>query len=411
MASRDLSRFEFWPEDPDARESVFASLRAAGGLPHFDEPNEGLGFDPGPRPGFYAVARYDDVRDVCRDDATFRSAPTSFTIGDPPLGSNAGNMISTDNPEHARLRRIVQSAYHARRVAQLEVLFEDEARRLVGAAAGSGECDFVETIAAELPLNTTCTMMGVPPSERSTVLRASHTIITMGSDPEYGMGGARGEAVLNAALAVAGVMYELYPERIASPLDDVTSSLVHANADGEALTADELATFFLLLIVGGIETTIAALSNGLWALTKHEEQRRRWQSDPEGLALSGANEIVRWTTPLVWSRRTVAGATTLAGTDLVEGDKLMVLYASANRDGTGFESPTAFDVARTPNHHFGYGAPGEHYCLGAHLSRREIMALFRELTSLRGDFRATAPPDRVRSNIYDGVRSIRCQIG
>ena len=411
MEDIDLSRFDFWLEGSDARESRFASLRAADGLPYFDEPDEGLGFDPGPRPGFYAVTRYDDVLEVCRDDERFHSAPTSFTIGDPPPGSNSGNMISTDNPEHARLRRIVQSAYHARRVAQLELHFEEEARRLIGAAAGSGEFDFVEAIAAELPLNTTCSMMGVPPSERATVLRASHTIITMGSDPEYGMGGARGEAVLNAALAVAGVMYELYPDRIATPRDDVTSSLVHANADGEALTADELAAFFLLLIVGGIETTIAALSNGLWALTEHEEQRRRWQTDPEGLALSGANEIVRWTTPLMWSRRTVAGATTLAGTDLMEGDKLMVLFASANRDGAGFESPTVFDVARAPNHHFGYGAPGEHYCLGAHLSRREIMALFRELASLRGDFRATAPPDRVRSNIYDGVRSIRCRIG
>lgn len=411
MADIDLSRFDFWLQPQEVRAAAFSVLRDAPELLRFDEPDEGLGLDTGSRPGFYAVSKYDDVRDVCRNDATFRSAPTNFTIGDPPPGSNAGNMISTDNPEHARLRRIVQSAYNAPRVAQLEELFEAEARRLVGEAAGSGECDFVESIAAELPLATTCMMMGVPPSDRQTVLQASHTIITMGSDPDYGVGGEKAEAVLNAAMAVAGVMYELYPDRLATPRDDVTSSLVHANADGEALTADELASFFLLLIVGGIETTIAALSNGLWALTQYEKQRRLWQADPHGLALSGANEIVRWTTPLMWSRRTVAMPTTLSGTDLVEGDKLMVLYASANRDEAAFESPATFDVARSPNNHFGHGAPGEHFCLGAHLSRREIAALFRELASLGGDFEATAPPTPVQSNIYDGVRSLKCRIG
>jgi len=411
MSDFNLADLSFWVQEPSERHAAFKALRGTPGLPHFDEPDNALGSDPGPRPGFYAVTRHRDILEVGRKDDIYRSSPTSFTIGNPPAGTGEGSMISTDNPRHARLRRIVQSAYHPRRIAQLEASIDREAAQLVASVAGSGECDFVETIAAPYPLINTCKMMGIPPSEHATVLKAAHALITLGSDPQYGGPfDSAPQAVIDAAVSLISIMHELGPHRAEHPVDDVTSSLVNANVDGEYLTTDELGDFFMLLVIGGIETTIAALSNGLCALTEYPDQRQLWLEDPEGLAASASNEIVRWTTPAMWFRRTVGSPTVLSGTELVEGDKLMLLYASANRDEKAFTEPMNFNVARSPNPHVGFGPPGEHFCLGAHLSRREISSLFRELLRRSPEFSATAAPVRVRSNLYDGVRHLSCTI-
>jgi methyl-branched lipid omega-hydroxylase len=188
----------------------------------------------------------------------------------------------------------------------------------------------------------------------------------------------------------------------------VTSALVNADVDGEALTHQELASFFVLLVTAGNETTRTAIGHGLWALTQYPDQRGRWQADPEGVAATAVDEIVRWASPVIWMRRTVAEPTELSGTPLVPGDKLLLLYSSANRDAEVFEDPYTFDVLRDPNPHLGFGAAGPHFCLGAHLARRELKVIFSELFRRLPDLVATSEPDRLRSNFVNGIKHLEC---
>jgi cytochrome P450 len=194
-----------------------------------------------------------------------------------------------------------------------------------------------------------------------------------------------------------------------NPTDDVTSALINTNIDGEALTPSEVASFFILLVVAGNETTRNAISHGLLALTEHPDQRALWQADPSGIAASGVDEIVRWGTPVIWMRRTACQDTTLGGEELKAGDKVILFYNSANRDEDVFEDPYTFDVRRSPNPHIGFGAAGPHFCLGAHLARQEIAVMFRQLFERLPDIVASGEPDRLRSPFINGIKHLDCQ--
>ncbi len=413
IADIDLSDPAFWDLPMASREGAFARLRAAPGLPYFDVPADELVLPGGEAgQGYYAVTRHKDVLEANRHAEVFRSSPSSSTIADPPPGLNDGNMISLDNPQHARLRTIVSNAYHPTRIAQLEAAIDAEAAALVGRVAGTGDCDFVSEVAAPFPLRNTCLMMGIPESSHAEVLACANTIMVQGKDPAYGgSSAAPADAVIGSFLTLAGMIADLGAYRVEHPSDDVTTALVNADIDGERLTTDELAAFFILLVIGGIETTVAALAHGLDALTRHPEQKALWQADPDGLAVTAANEIVRWATPAMWFRRTVAAPVELGGTELAKGDKVLLFYSSANRDDEAFADAEVFDVTRSPNPHVGFGGPGEHFCLGAHLARRELGSLFRELFRVAPGFEATGEPVPVRSSFYNGIRSLPCRLG
>src|SRR5579863_884048 len=203
-------------------------------------------------------------------------------------------------------------------------------------------------------------------------------------------------------------MHDLAEQRLSTPTDDLTSALLHGNVDGESLSHAELASFFILLLVAGNETTRNAISHGLWVLTEHPDQRALWEADFDAVAATAVDEIVRWASPVIFMRRTVTQPTTLSGHDFAEGDKVILFYNSANRDEAVFADPQRFDVRRTPNPHVGFGAPGPHFCLGAHLARREITVMFKELFRNLPDVRATAEPDRLRSNFINGIKHLPC---
>jgi len=204
------------------------------------------------------------------------------------------------------------------------------------------------------------------------------------------------------------LMEDIGKFRVEHPTDDLTSALVNANVDGEALSHAELASFFILLVVAGNETTRNAISHGLLALTEHPDQRARWQADVEGVAATAVDEIVRWATPVIWMRRTVSEETVLSGTELHPDDRVILVYSSANRDEDVFDDPYRFDVTRNPNPHVGFGAPGPHFCLGAHLARRELMVMFRELFRRLPDIESTGEPDRLRSAFINGIKHLDC---
>ncbi len=407
----DLSALSFWDLPWSEREAAFELLRACPTLQHYDEPVvEDSPFELPTGDGYYALTRHADITTASRHPEIFESGKGAVSLLDlpPEMVEYFSGMISTDNPRHARLRRIVSNAFNPRRVLAIEDSIDKVARDVLDEMASKGSCDFTTEVAAPFPLRIICEMMGVPRADEPAVLAASNTILS-GGDPEYIPEGVHPvNAVIEAGATLTAMMEELGAFRLKNPIDDVTSSLVNSDVDGDALTHQELASFFVLLVTAGNETTRTAIGHGLWALTQFPEQRAIWQADPEGVAATAVDEVVRWASPVIWMRRTVNQDTELSGTQLHDGDKVLLFYNSANRDSAVFEDPDRFDVLRDPNPHLGFGAAGPHFCLGAHLARREIKVIFRELFRRLPDIAATDEPDRLRSSFVNGIKHLPC---
>jgi methyl-branched lipid omega-hydroxylase len=400
----DLSDIGFWTAPIAERAAAFAALREHEPVPFFPEPDIGL-----PRgPGFWALTRLDDLAEASRNAAVFTSGKGATNVVDQPpeFREFYGSMINMDDPRHARLRRIVSRGFTPKRLAGLTDEVERTARSIVDDVIDQGECDAVSAISARLPLKIVCDMMGVPASQYGFVFDRSNIILGP-ADPEYV---AETENIVTALLQagndLAELMRDLGRHRVENPTDDVTSALVNAEIDGERLTPNELASFFILLVVAGNETTRNAISWGLHLLTEHPEQRAVWLADIDGVTPTAVEEIVRWASPVIYMRRTLATDAVLGGQEMREGDKVALFYWAANRDPAHFRDPDAFDVRRSPNPHVGFGGAGPHFCLGAHLARREMTVMFRELLTRVPDIAATAPPQRLTSMFINGIKRL-----
>ncbi len=408
----DLSALEFWDLPWEEREGAFALLRRERPVPFFEEPEiEELSAIDLPRgPGYWALTKHADVTHVSRHPEVFQSHQGATSIFDmpPEMVEYFSGMISTDNPRHARLRRIVSQAFSPRMVKSIEDRIAEVATDVVNRVAPKGECDFVTEVAGPLPLEIICEMMGVPPERYDDVFRCSNVILSSG-DPEYIPEGSDVVIkLLEAGQELSVLMQELGEARLSNPQDDLTSALINTNIDGESLTHAELSSFFILLVVAGNETTRTAISHGLLALTQHPEQREAWRADFDSMAPTAVDEIVRWASPVIYMRRTLAEDAVLSGQALKQGDKVILCYNSANRDEEVFADPFTFDLGRSPNPHLGFGAAGPHFCLGAHLARREITVMFRELFTRLPDIEATGEPDRLRSSFINGIKHMTC---
>jgi cytochrome P450 len=394
----------FWTAPIEERAAGFAALREREPVAFFPEPES-----PFPRgAGFYALTRLDELAAASRTPSVFTSGRGATGIADMPQEflEFYGSMINTDDPRHARLRRIVSRGFTPRRLAGLVEDVERTARGIVDDVIDAGECDAVPAISARLPLKIVCDMMGVPASQYAFVLDRSN-IILGAQDPEYVPdSGNVVMALLQAGNDLAELMRDLGRQRTENPTDDVTSALVNAEIDGERLTPDELASFFILLVVAGNETTRNAISWGIHLLTEHPEQRAVWLADIEGVTPTAVEEIVRWASPVIFMRRTLATDAVLGGQPMKTGDKVALFYWAANRDPAHFRDPDAFDVLRSPNPHVGFGGAGPHFCLGAHLARREMAVMFRELLRRVPDIHSTAPPQRLKSMFINGIKHL-----
>lgn len=406
----DVSDLEFWARPPADIDGAFLTLRRLRPVAHFAERDlrDRSPHMPPPGPGYWALTRYADVVEASRHPEVFRSGQGAVSVIDMPeeMVEYFSGMISTDNPRHARLRRIVGTAFSPRMVASVEARIRARARDIVDEISESGGGDFVTDVAAPLPLGVICDMMGIPEEDRNGVLRCSNIILSEG-DKEYIPDGTDPiDAFLQAGSELTELMHRIGDDRLAHPADDLTTALVTTNVDGEALTHAELASFFVLLVVAGNETTRNAIAHTLWLLTEYPEQRARWQEDVEHVTPTAVDEVVRWVSPVTWMRRTVATPVELGGQHLDSGDKVLLFYRSANRDEAVFDDPCRFDVRRAPNPHLGFGAAGPHFCLGAHLARKEITIMWRELFSRLPDIRATAEPQRLLSSFVNGIRHL-----
>ncbi|GII54797.1 methyl-branched lipid omega-hydroxylase [Planotetraspora thailandica] len=414
----DLSRIPFWGQPRAQRLEAFRRLRELD-RPVF-LPEDKIPFLPHGR-GFYALVRHADVSEASRNAGVFSSEPTSNSIPDMPrwLALYFGSMINMDDPRHARLRRIVSRAFTPRVLAKMEEDLQRAAEEIVDRAVKEGPGDFVPQIAAKLPVQVICDMIGIPPKFHGMVLSRTNTILA-NADSEYsgfGVNYARPEArpsrwatarglikLLQAGHELSALAQRLGRERRLNPTGDLTSLLVNGD---ERLTTQELGSFFILLVVAGSETTRNAISHGLKAFTDNPGQRELLMSDFEKYIPGAVEEIIRYSTPVIQFRRTLARDHTMNGMDYKKGDKVLLFYNSANRDEAVFVDPDVFDITRAPNPHVGFGGPGPHYCLGAHLARREITVMFRELFTRMPEIRVEGEPSYLLSNFINGIKHMR----
>ncbi|MGQ0572724.1 MAG: cytochrome P450 [Pseudonocardia sp.] len=406
IARPQLSNIDgFWTRPMAERAAAFAILRAREPVSFHPQPEFAL-LPPGP--GYWALTRFDDVVAASRTPRVFTSGSGATSLADTPaeLREFFGSMIELDDPRHARLRRIVSRRFTPKRLAALTADIDRTAAAIVDDVIEAGACEAVEAISARLPLTIICDLMGVPQSQYRFVYDCSNVILGAG-DPEYVPDADNIiVALLSAGTGLAELMRELGEHRRAHPADDVTSALVNAEIDGERLTSDELASFFILLAVAGNETTRNAISWGIALLTEHPEQRAAWLADLDGVTPTAVEEIVRWASPVMFMRRTLAVDAVLGGQQMTAGDKVALFCWAANRDPAHFTEPDSFDVRRSPNPHLGFGGPGPHFCLGAHLARRKVAAMMRELLTRVPDIHATAPPRRLRSMFINGIKHL-----
>ncbi len=408
LADIDLSDPEFWTKDRAFREGAFKTLRDESPFHFFSERViEGAPFPPGP--GYRAVTRHDDIWHISRNPQLFCSGQGS-NIGDLPVEMNEffGSMINMDDPKHFRLRNIVSRGFTPKEITRVEEQVKQRAEKLVTdlfERFPNGECDFVEEVAASLPLAIICDMMGIPESDHKQIFHWTNVILGVG-DPEF-VGSY--EELMMVALQMFTYAQELGQSRVDSPQDDVTSAMMNAVVDGERLTAQEFGSFFILLVVAGNETTRNAISHGMKLLTEHPDQRKIWFDDFETHTKTAVEEIVRYATPVIHFRRTVTEDTELSGQRLAAGDKVVMFYSSGNRDERAFSDPYAFDVTRsvTPAQ-VGFGAGGPHFCLGANLARREIAVMFDEIRRRMPNMRITGEPAYLQSAFINGIKRMPC---
>ena len=392
-----LGDLETWLR-PDYQ-GIFAKLRAERPVSFHAEPE----LENMPRgPGFWALTRYADVMHVSRSPDVFVSSRGGTNIGDipPELAEFLGSIINMDAPRHTKLRRLVSTGFTPKQIARLEQSVRDRAGAVVDAVAEKGGCDFVAEIAAPLPLQIICDMMGIPASDEQQIFDYTNVILGVG-DPEY-VGSL--EELMAAGYGLYQYGLDLAEDRRRTPRDDIVTALMEAEVDGERLTPHELGSFFVLLVVAGNETTRTAISHGMHALTQNPDERARWMSDLDGVSPTAVEEIVRWATPVIHFRRTATRDTEIGGTRIAEGDKVVMFYNSANRDEAVFDDPYRFDVTRRPNDHVGFGGGGPHFCLGANLARREIRVMFEELFRRLPDIRVTGEPDMLQSIFIHGIK-------
>ena len=355
--------------------------------------------------GFWSVATYAETLAVLRDPETY----SSVTGGPRPYGGTllqdlavAGQVLNMmDDPRHSQIRRLVSSGLTPRMIRRVEDDLRARARRLLDAVSPGEPFDFLVEIAAELPMQMICILLGVPESERHWLFEAI--------EPQFDFGGSRKASVGQMTPEEAGTrMYtygqELIASKRAAPTDDMLSVVANATLDSDALSDLELYLFFSLLFSAGAETTRNAVAGGLLAVADHPDQLALLRADPS-LLPTAVEEMVRWTSPSPSKRRTATRDVELGGCAIEAGQKVQIWEGSANRDPLAFDRPEHFDVARKPNPHLGFGQ-GIHYCLGANLARLELRVLYEELLDRFSSVRVVAPVEWTRSNRHTGIRHL-----
>jgi cholest-4-en-3-one 26-monooxygenase len=355
---------------------------------------------------FWCLTKHEDVQRANRDIDTF-TVTRGFTLLDfdenPLEASMMGEMLPGMEPgRHAEYRRIVNRGFTPKTLRLIEDHLTLKARRVVDEVLPLGRCDFVDDIAARLPLEAICELVGVPAEDEKRIFEWGNAMTGI-DDPNLG----DMDAGMQASAELIAYADELRQRRAVDPQDDIITKLTTVGEEGGGLNELELGMFFLLLVVAGNETTRNATAHGMRALLENPAELAKLQADPSREAIELAvEEILRWSSPLLYFRRTATKDVEVRGTTIKEGDWVVLWYASANRDEEVFEDPFRFDVTRTPNDHVTFGGGGPHFCLGANLARMELRLIFSELVTRMANLEFDGDVEMLRSNFVGGVRSM-----
>lgn len=356
--------------------------------------------------GFFALTRHEDIVAASRDPELWSVQLGSFFIRDQTpeaLESLGLTLVGMDPPRHTRYRRLVSTAFSPRMIRKLTADIERRAAALADCAARKGrEVEFVEEIAARLPLQIICEMIGVPEADENRVFGWSNRMVGF-QDPDFRTSPEDGQ---NAAAEIYAYCDALAAERRESPRDDILSALVHGEVDGERLSAHEIDMFFVTLCVAGNETTRNLLAGAMLTLIEHPAARAELSAgiDDDALWSGATEEFLRWNGSIHNFRRTATRDTQVRGVPVRAGQKAVLYYTSANRDESVFPDADRFDIRRTPNEHLTFGGGGPHFCLGAGLARAQIKGLMRELLRRCEGVALAGEPRRMRSDFINGVK-------
>ncbi|MCU1463987.1 MAG: cytochrome [Acidimicrobiales bacterium] len=374
---------------------LFRELRETDPVSHHDHP-------AWPR-GYWAVTRHADVQRVSRDSATFHTSPHPFLeeAADQTDSGVSELLISKDPPDHTKLRKLINSGFTPRRVAGLEDGIRTRVDSILAKLAGRDECDLVTDIALWLPLHVIADLVGVPEEDRKQIFE--WTELTFGFDADV-TAEQRGDAMMQMYL-YADAMCE---DRRKRPRDDLMSVLIQAEVDGEQLTQMQLDLFFLLLQNAGSETTRNLITTGLLVLLDHPDQLEKLRADRSRLP-TAVEELLRYVSPVMQFTRRAGADTEVGGVPIAAEDRVLLVYASANRDDRAFGDPDTIDITRHPNDHVAFGAGGPHFCLGANLARLEAKIMFEAFLDRFDGLEVTTDPatlPRVNSNLIDGFVNV-----
>ena len=405
----DLNDLDLWARAVPYAE--FARLRREEPVSWHDE--------PAPNSGFWSVTRYADIVAASRDTATYSSG-RGVSFEEPTDEDMAARrtIIDTDPPDHTKLRKILSGSFSQRAVAVYQHFVEGLTEDVLDRALQHDEFDFVDAIAKEVPIRVLARIMGLPGSELDRFIDLGDRLIA-NTDP----------AVTDVVWGRDDTdAYRLYPfrspygkqlwdlgrevvkDKLREPGDDLLSTLLAAEVDGDRLTETDLDNFFSIMVIAGNETTRIAIAQGVLAFIEHQDQWTRLAEDPDGRAGTAADEVIRWTCPTHFMRRTATRDTELGGARIREGDKVILWYVSGNRDETEFAEPDTFDVGRAPNRHLSFGRGGPHLCLGVHLAKLEVTIVLAALARRVARFSLAGPPQRIRSNFTNGLRELPVRI-
>ncbi|MCW3063892.1 MAG: cytochrome [Solirubrobacterales bacterium] len=383
---------------------AFAQLRREGPVHWNPEPDGGT--------GFWAVTRYEDIRHVHRNVQIFSSEIGGTSLEDLEAEHIAArkSMIDMDPPRHDELRGLIARRFTPRAVGVWEEQVRTVTREVLDLALQEEEFDFVREISSEIPMQVFAEILGVPQDERRVIIEIGDRLLG-NQDPEYKVADDDAHRHLPFSSPAALEMFEfgrrLAAARRKEPKDDIITQLAF-----EPLTQQEFDVYFILLATAGNETTRHTITHGLLALLEHPEEleKLRHAGDDAALRKSAAEEMLRWATPVHHFRRTAAVDTELAETQIKAGDKVTTWFVSGNRDETVFEDPDRFDIMRSPNPHMAFGPGGIHHCMGAHLAKMEIRIAFEELLARVDRIELTGPPERLRSNFFNGVKRLPVRV-
>lgn len=351
--------------------------------------------------GYWLVAKHADVKEVSRRSDVFGSSPDgAIPVWPKEMTREAIDMqravlLNMDAPQHTRLRKIISRGFTPRAIGRLEEELAQRAQNIVKAAAAEGGGDFVEQVSCELPLQAIAGLLGVPQDDRDKLFRWSNEM-TAGEDPEYA-------DVDPAQSSMELIMYAMAmaDDRGKNPTEDIVTTLVQADIDGEKLSDDEFGFFVIMLAVAGNETTRNSITHGMIALANNPDQ---WELYKKERPSTAADEIIRWATPVSAFQRTALEDTELAGVQIKKGQRLVMSYRSANFDEDVFEDPHTFNVLRDPNPHVGFGGTGAHFCIGANLARMTINLIFNAVADHMPDLKSVGEPERLRSGWLNGIK-------